>query len=84
MHGHTSALVNMTPLTCLLYFSHKGATEYSIPKEMSPVTKSIKGWWGRDHADRDDGDGDYDYPSADRLEADGDDDGGDYDYAPAA
>ncbi|CAI9285862.1 unnamed protein product [Lactuca saligna] len=58
---------------------------WSVIKEMSSVTKSIRGWLGRSHAnvEKNDHSGYYCTPAA-RLEGDGDDDDGDYDYAPAA
>ena len=51
---------------------------------MSSVTKSIRGWLGRSHANIEKNDSGYYYTPAARLEGDGDDDDGDYDYAPAA
>ncbi|CAH1426429.1 unnamed protein product [Lactuca virosa] len=60
------------------------APSLSIIKEMSSVTKSIRGWWGRSHANMEKNDSGYYYTPAARFEGDGDDDDGDYDYAPAA
>ncbi|CAI9263382.1 unnamed protein product [Lactuca saligna] len=58
---------------------------YSLIRDMSSVTKSIRRWWCRSHVHRDNNDDGYNYAPTAWLEAHGNgDDDEEYEYAPAA